>query len=158
MSFTVAMGSVERLSDGNTFIGWGASTLAATEVRSDGSTAFEIQFPDTVFSYRALKFSLNAATTTSSNQQVPTSYESDQNYPNPFNPSTSIGFSLPEVQFVTLKIYDMLGKETASLMNNVMNAGTHTVQWNAANIPSGVYFYRLTAGPYAMTKKLLLMR
>jgi hypothetical protein len=153
-----SMGSVERLPNGNTFIGWGASNLAATEVRPDGSSVYEIQFPDNFFSYRALKYAWNNVTSISTPPQVPTAYSLDQNYPNPFNPSTNIKFSLPEVQFVSLKVYDILGKEITSLMNKTLLAGTYTVQWNANNTPSGVYFYRLTAGAYTMTKKLILLR
>jgi len=156
--FTVAMGSVQRLLDGNTFIGWGASTMGATEVRSDGTTVYEIQFPDTVFSYRALKYTLNTTTSAPANLQMPASYSLSQNYPNPFNPSTIITFSIPDVQFVSLKVYDLLGKEITSLINNTMNPGNHSVQWNAANIPSGVYFYRFQAGSFMDTKKLVLLR
>jgi len=89
---------------------------------------------------------------------TPKKYTLEQNYPNPFNPSTNIEFSLPQVRFVSLKIYDVLGKEIASLLNTTMSPGTHTVQWNAASTSSGVYFYRLTAGPFTMTRKLLLLR
>ncbi len=153
-----SMGSVERLSNGNTFIGWGASDLAATEVSPDGSTVYEIQFPDNFFSYRAMKIPWGTGTSTPVTLEVPAAFSLAQNYPNPFNPSTNIEFSLPEVHFVTLKIYDMLGKEIASLINKTMNAGTYTVQWNAANATSGVYFYRLTAGTYSITRKLMLLR
>jgi len=156
--FTVAMGSVERLPNGNTFIGWGAAGLAATEVRPDGSTAYEIQLPDSIFSYRALKYQWNNATSVSISPQVPATYSLYQNYPNPFNPSTNIEFSIPNFQFVSLKVYDLLGKEIASLMNKTMLPGTYTVQWNAGNVASGVYFYRLIAGSYSMTRKLLLLR
>jgi hypothetical protein len=156
--FTVAMGSVERLPNGNTFIGWGAAGLAATEVRPDGSTAYEIQLPDSIFSYRALKYQWNNTTSVSTHPEVPATYSLYQNYPNPFNPSTNIEFSLPESRSVSLKVYDMLGKEVASLMNKTMLPGTYTVQWNAGNASSGVYFYRLIAGSYSMTKKLLLLR
>jgi hypothetical protein len=156
--FTVAMGSVQRLSNGNTFIGWGASTMGATEVRSDGNTVYEIQFPDTVFSYRALKYTLNTTTSAPENLQMPASSSLSQNYPNPFNPSTNITFSIPDVQYVSLKVYDLLGKEITTLINNTMNPGSHSVQWNAANIPSGVYFYRLQAGSFMDTKKLVLLR
>jgi hypothetical protein len=89
--------------------------LAATEVRPDGSTAYELQFPDSIISYRAFKFPWNTVTSTPTNREVPTVYSLYQNYPNPFNPSTNIEFSLPDVQFVSLKVYDILGKEIASL-------------------------------------------
>jgi hypothetical protein len=91
-------------------------------------------------------------------QNKPTSYALGQNFPNPFNPSTQIEFSIPQSSHVTLKIYDVLGKEVASLVDGAMGVGTYTTTWNAQNSPSGVYFYRLTAGSYTMTRKLLLLR
>ncbi len=90
---------------------------------------------------------------------VPKEFALNQNFPNPFNPSTTIAFDIPEQSQVTLKIYDLLGKEVATLVNNeVVAAGNHTKQWNASNIPSGVYFYKLIAGNYTATKKLVLMK
>jgi photosystem II stability/assembly factor-like uncharacterized protein len=82
----------------------------------------------------------------------------DQNYPNPFNPTTTISFTLPSKLFVTLKIYDVLGKEVSSLVNEDIPAGTHHRTWNASAMPSGVYFYRLQAGSVLETKRLLLLR
>jgi hypothetical protein len=82
-----------------------------------------------------------------------------QNYPNPFNPSTTIAFALPERSQVTLKIFNLLGKEIGTLIDNTtLPAGTYTRQWNAAKISSGIYFYRLQAGSYTETKKLILLR
>jgi len=91
-------------------------------------------------------------------ENKPTSYALKQNYPNPFNPSTQIEFSIPQQSFVTLKVYDMLGKEVATLVNGEREPGSYTTTWNAQGCPSGVYFYRLTAGSYTMTRKLLLLR
>jgi len=89
---------------------------------------------------------------------VPTKFALNQNYPNPFNPSTTITFSVPERSQVTLKVYDLLGKEVATLANGIKSAQTYTVTFNAANLPSGVYFYKLTAGSYSSVKKLLLLK
>ena len=85
-------------------------------------------------------------------------FELDQNYPNPFNPTTHLRFTIPDFQFTTLRVYDALGKEVATLLNGEMNPGRYTVQWDAGNLPSGVYFYRLQAGQFAETKKLVLMK
>ncbi|MFH0735499.1 MAG: T9SS type A sorting domain-containing protein [bacterium] len=82
----------------------------------------------------------------------------NQNYPNPFNPSTTFSFSLPEKEFVTLKIYDVLGKEITTLVNEELNAGSYKNDWNAANLSSGIYFYRLQAGKFSETKKLMLVK
>jgi hypothetical protein len=81
-----------------------------------------------------------------------------QNYPNPFNPSTAISYQLSAGSYTTLKIFDIQGKEIATLVNGVQGAGEHTVTWNAQAIPSGAYFYRLTAGDRSETKKLILQK
>lgn len=88
----------------------------------------------------------------------PALYGLSQNYPNPFNPTTVISYRLPVNSFVTIKIYDVLGREVQTLVNEHQPAGTHSVTFNAANLPSGVYFYRLEAGTYHDTKKLLLLK
>jgi len=89
---------------------------------------------------------------------VPKRFSLDQNFPNPFNPSTTISFKIPSRQFVTLKIFNVLGKEVATLTNEELPAGTYSRQWNASGYPSGVYFYRLQAGAYAETKRLIILR
>lgn len=81
-----------------------------------------------------------------------------QNYPNPFNPTTTISFSLPSASFVTLKVYNVLGEEVAELVNAEQPAGTHEFSWDASAMPSGVYTYRLRAGTYTETKKMLLVK
>jgi S-formylglutathione hydrolase FrmB len=81
-----------------------------------------------------------------------------QNHPNPFNPSTTLSFVIGHSSFATLKVYDILGKEVATLVNETKPAGSYEVTWNAANLPSGVYFYKLKAGNYTATKKLLLLK
>ncbi len=86
------------------------------------------------------------------------SYQLYQNYPNPFNPSTVIRFSVPYESHVTLKIYNILGSEVATLVNGVRAAGSYNVTFNADNLASGVYFYQLKAGNFVATKKLLLLK
>ena len=81
-----------------------------------------------------------------------------QNYPNPFNPSTTIRFTLPGREMVSLKVYDILGREVATLLNGELPAGDHRVQFEGQNLPSGVYFYRLRAGNFVKTRKMLLVR
>jgi hypothetical protein len=82
----------------------------------------------------------------------------DQNYPNPFNPSTVISYQLSAVSPVTLSVYDVLGKEVATLVDGVQSAGSHTVRFDGSSLRSGVYFYRIQAGAFSETKKLLLIR
>jgi ligand-binding sensor domain-containing protein len=89
---------------------------------------------------------------------LPTHFSLGQNYPNPFNPSTTISFSLPSKSFVSLKVFDIIGREIAAIISEEMSAGSYTKQWNAANMSSGIYFYRLQAGSFTETKKLLLLR
>jgi chitinase len=86
------------------------------------------------------------------------SFELHQNYPNPFNPSTSIRFSLQKSGFVLLKIYDMNGKEVAVLINNNLSQGQYIFDFNAGELPSGTYFYKLTAGKFTETKKMMLVK
>jgi hypothetical protein len=80
------------------------------------------------------------------------------NYPNPFNPATKISFYLPDAGNITLKIYDLLGKEVATLVDDNLNAGNYSVEWNAANYSSGIYLYKLKSANYTETKKMLLVK
>jgi hypothetical protein len=88
----------------------------------------------------------------------PKGFALDQNYPNPFNPSTNIKFNLPQASEVTLKVYNMLGQEVATLINERMNAGLQTVKFEASNLSSGMYIYRLQAGSFRSTKKMMLIK
>ncbi len=93
------------------------------------------------------------------NNEVPQVYSLQQNYPNPFNPVTNIKFGLPKGSLVTLKVFDILGQEVATLVNNSnLAAGNYTYDFNASNIPSGIYFYRLSAGEFSDVKKMLLVK
>jgi hypothetical protein len=92
--------------------------------------------------------------------ELPQNYNLKQNYPNPFNPSTKINFSIPQLGFITLKVYDVLGNEVATLVNEYKPAGTYNVEFTINNVQlsSGIYFYRLQAGDYVETKKMLLLK
>ncbi len=81
-----------------------------------------------------------------------------QNFPNPFNPSTNISFSVQHLSFVTLKVYDALGEEAASLINEEKSPGTYTINFNAQNLSSGVYYYRIQAGNFTETRKMILLK
>jgi len=85
-------------------------------------------------------------------------YRLEQNYPNPFNPTTNITYVLPKTENVSLKVYDVLGREVATLVNEVKPAGAYTVPFNASNLASGVYFYKLQAGSFVQTKKMMLVK
>ena len=89
---------------------------------------------------------------------IPTSYSLSQNFPNPFNPETTIGYSIPKQFHVTLKVYDVLGREITTLINEEKNVGNYNVKFNSAQFASGIYFYRLQAGDYTSTKKMVLLK
>ncbi len=89
---------------------------------------------------------------------LPSGYELGQNFPNPFNPSTVISYRLPAVSRVTLKVYDVLGRNVATLVDEVQNPGQHAVKFDGSALPSGVYFYRLEAGSFTSVRKLVLMK
>lgn len=89
---------------------------------------------------------------------IPSGFSLKQNYPNPFNPVTNIEFALPNKSFVKLVVYDMLGKTVETLVNNEYGAGTYKVDWNAANLPSGVYFYKLETSGFTDVKKMILVK
>ena len=88
----------------------------------------------------------------------PSTYSLSQNYPNPFNPSTDVSFVISHSSFVTLKVYDVLGREIAVLVNERKQPGEYKITWNAYDMPSGVYFYRIVSGEFIDTKKMVLIR
>jgi len=144
---------------------------AAPELRRDGPNSYTIfigrcyeagvtTYPPesgnrTVFYAGSYSWTLTGV---NDSRVLPASFSLEQNYPNPFNPSTMIRFSVPKEEFVTLKVYNMLGQEVKTLVNEVRWAGTHEVVFDAAGLPSGVYLYKLSAGRYLDTKKMVLMK
>jgi hypothetical protein len=88
----------------------------------------------------------------------PETFSLKQNYPNPFNPTTTISFNVPQKSFVTLKVFDALGKEVAVLASEELPAGAYARHWNASDMPSGIYFYRLQAESFTATRKLVLLK
>ena len=89
---------------------------------------------------------------------VPMQFTLSQNYPNPFNPATTIEYSIPQNSFVTLKVYNVLGQEIASLVNQEQKASNYTVNFDASRLASGIYFYKIQAGSFTLTKKMLLLK
>ncbi|MBI5403004.1 MAG: T9SS type A sorting domain-containing protein [Ignavibacteriae bacterium] len=97
--------------------------------------------------------------------EIPDKYSLSQNYPNPFNPTTNIKYQITDNKFVTLKVYDILGKEIATLVNEKLNAGEYVSEFNGSGLPSGVYFYRLSVEDplrqmvdFSETKKMLMIK
>src|SRR3990172_4876610 len=89
---------------------------------------------------------------------LPKEFNLYQNYPNPFNPSTTIQFALPKESFTKLEIFNALGEKVSTLVSETISAGTYKYEWNAKDLSSGIYFYRLSTENYVQTKKLLLMK
>ncbi|MEO8664723.1 MAG: T9SS type A sorting domain-containing protein, partial [Ignavibacteria bacterium] len=93
------------------------------------------------------------------NSEIPSGYRLEQNYPNPFNPSTTINFSIPTSSNVTLKVYDALGQEVGTLVDEFKSAGNYSANFTAASaLTSGIYFYTLTSDNFTATKKLMLVK
>ncbi|MEO7292522.1 MAG: T9SS type A sorting domain-containing protein, partial [Ginsengibacter sp.] len=92
------------------------------------------------------------------NSEVPNQFSLSQNYPNPFNPTTKIQFSLPKSSFANIVVYDMLGKEIETVVNEQLNASTYQADFDGSKFASGVYYYKLLAGDYTQTKKMVLIK
>jgi flagellar hook assembly protein FlgD len=89
---------------------------------------------------------------------IPTEFSLAQNYPNPFNPTTNISFAIPTESFVSIKIYDILGKEVSKIVNETKQAGYYNFNFDATSLSSGMYFYKIEAGNFVQTKRMLLMK
>jgi len=107
-----------------------------------------------------VKLGPDPATTSVRNDEasIPVRFELSQNYPNPFNPSTKIWYSIPRSGFVTLRVYDMLGREIRTLVNRFQKANVYSVDFDAADLPSGLYFYKLQVGEFWQTRKMMVLR
>ena len=165
LSFSSAMGSVQRLANGNTFIGWGINVVGddqITEVTNSGTKVFELKIPHN-WSYRAFKFNISPATV----RQYPAineNYILDQNYPNPFNLSTIISYSIPYESNIDIAIYNVLGEKVKELFTGIINPGTHSVNLNGSGLSSGIYFYYVSAQTidgkinFHSVKKMILLK
>ncbi|MGE5432195.1 MAG: InlB B-repeat-containing protein [Syntrophomonadaceae bacterium] len=149
---------------------WNVTDQAKTEVKSDtmltlilrdkSSSNITVDFysRETAYSPELLVVTDNATSVSEPQNERPRSFTLRQNYPNPFNPSSKISFSVPEAGHVKLKVFNILGNEVASLVNEYKAAGSYTVEFNGSSLPSGVYFYRIESGRYTGTKKLILAK
>ncbi len=95
---------------------------------------------------------------TKSSNKIPNTYILEQNYPNPFNPTTVISYQIPNSEFVTLKVYNILGKEITTLVNQNQTSGSYKINFNASNLTSGIYFYQITAGDFTKVHKMMLLK
>lgn len=133
---------LSRLQDGQTYT-WRVTTRDEWNTTRSGET---------------FSFIFRASTPAGVSIEVPLKFELSQNYPNPFNPVTKIDFSLSKAGLTTLKVYDMLGKEVATLVNEVLGQGFHFRAFNASNLASGVYLYRLHSSEYVQTRRMVVVR
>lgn len=109
--------------------------------------------------FATVSFTANAIVTSLDNEQeLPQGFSLSQNYPNPFNPVTRINFSIPETENVTLRIYDIFGQEVLTALDNLLPAGVHSIEVQTNSLPSGNYYYTLTAGNYHITKKMTVLK
>jgi hypothetical protein len=155
--FGMAMGSVQRLENGNTFICWGSANPNITEVTPNGSIALELSMPNGIYTYRSSKNDWNGVSLIGPGY-IPIVYSLKQNYPNPFNPATTIEFEIPASSFVSLRIYDVLGRLVSTIVNEEMTARNYVFNINTSDLSAGIYFYTLRAGDFAQTKKMVLIK
>lgn len=131
--------------------------IVAKDFDVDGRTDIAVV---TSFNKLSVLYNMDGPTSVENDQNniLPEEYLLQQNYPNPFNPSTTIQFSIPQAGNVTLKIYNLLGEEVKTLADEYRLAGKHSVQFNANNLASGIYFYRIQSGSFVETKKMILLK
>jgi len=129
-------------------------------IEVDGNESIHIIWDDNRDGNREIYYKKGAITTgiAANQNNNPTEYFIGQNYPNPFNPTTTINYQIPELSYVTLKVYDVLGSEVTTLVNEEKSTGSYEVEFNASTLPSGIYFYRLQAGSFVETKKMVLLK
>jgi len=155
---------IQRSTDGNEFVTIGfVKGKGTTTERSYYSYSDQFYFMNENIMYYRLKQvdydgSFSYSNILSFENPSAAEFILAQNYPNPFNPATKIEYSIPGDRFVELRVYDVMGSEIITLVNEQKTAGTHSVLFDASNIPSGVYFYTLTAGDFVSTKKMMLVR
>jgi hypothetical protein len=101
---------------------------------------------------------INITTQDNTDQNIPKNFELGQNFPNPFNPATKIVYGIPTDCHVSLKVYDILGKLVETLVDNFENMGYHSIEFNASKLTSGIYFYKITAGNFISTKKMIVIK
>ena len=101
---------------------------------------------------------LSKLTSVKDKSALPSEYQLEQNYPNPFNPTTTIHYHMPKAEQVKLDVYDIMGRKVATLVDKFMLAGKHQVEFDAAHLSSGVYYYRIQMGAFTDTKRLILQK
>ena len=151
---------VERMTDNSEWNGLGI----IKEIPQNNSFTFtdrSYNSTSQILKYRIKVVNLDSTFNFSEEKEIsfiPTEYKLEQNYPNPFNPNTTIEYGVPEASFVKIKVFDVLGREVVTLVNEEKPVGTYRVKFNGSNLNSGIYFYRMEAGSFTQTMKLILLK
>jgi hypothetical protein len=140
----------------NQFSDWLYSVNVVPSI--DGNYTYEILAGTRDGIVASLSGGTDTVTTVENSQQLPTEYVLHQNYPNPFNPSTKIEFKIPDAGLVNLKVYDLLGREVITLVDEDLQAGNYNINYDASGLASGIYFYTLQAGEFISTKKMIYLK
>jgi len=155
---------IERSFDGNSFVtvGFVKGNGTTTQPKSYSYTdAIELQGIENIY-YRLKQVDYNGAINYSDVVSVlfdiPTEFALGQNYPNPFNPATKIKYSVPQNSLVTIAVYDLTGQEVALLLNEVKEAGNYEINFDASQLSSGVYFYKMTSNNFSQVKKMSILK
>jgi len=135
-------------------------TMTSQNDTVDDNAVAQFNVPNKITLKKGKTIALASSPTTVQQKDIlsPAQFSLEQNFPNPFNPSTTFKFSIQALEFTTLKVYNLLGLEVAAIVSKTLSQGNHSYEWNAANLPTGIYFYKLTSGRYSETKKLLLLK
>ena len=153
---------IERKSTGSEYmkVGYVGGSGTTTEPRAYSFTDKDVNTGNYIYRLKQIDFNGTSSYSNEVNVKVisPLQYSLEQNYPNPFNPNTTIKYSIPDDGFVKLKIYNLLGEEVISLVNNLQKAGRYEVVFDASRFASGVYYYRLETEKYTSIKKMILMK
>jgi len=132
--------------------------LYGTDTVFVGSTSFTYGGSVLVFNSQSFQSDCYNITETNKGEEQPKEFRLEQNYPDPFNPTTNIKYSIPNLELVKLKVYDVLGREVATLINEEKPVGNYEVEFNTTTLSSGVYLYRIQAGTFVETKKMVLIK
>ncbi len=153
-------GYVQRLDNGNTLISWGGTRPTVTEVKPDRTIVFEGSYQQNIYTYRAYKLDWSGAPLAINIQSglMPTAFKLSQNFPNPFNPRTEITYDIPKASQVELSVFDETGRELKKLVSGYKQPGSYKTAFDGSNYSSGLYFYRLEAGDFSQTRKMILIK